>query len=38
VARFMPFGHSPGPVQVPALERSEELPLTLDLRRSPKSR
>ena len=37
VARFMPFGHSPGPVRIPQLERSEELPLTLDLRRAVKS-
>jgi uncharacterized protein (DUF2126 family)/transglutaminase-like putative cysteine protease len=32
--RFFPFGHSPGPRTIPRVERSEELPLTLDLRRS----
>jgi uncharacterized protein (DUF2126 family) len=31
--RFIPFGHSPGHRPAPPLERSEELPLTLDLRR-----
>jgi len=33
VARFFPFGHSQGTRAMPALERSLELPLTLDLRR-----
>ena len=30
--RFFPFGHTPGEREVPAAARSEELPLTLDLR------
>jgi uncharacterized protein (DUF2126 family) len=34
VARFFPFGHSQGAQPIPALERSEDLPLTLDLRRA----
>src|SRR5262249_52472198 len=33
--RFFAFGHSPGRRAVPRAESSEELPLTLDLRRSP---
>jgi uncharacterized protein (DUF2126 family) len=33
-ARFFPFGHSPGERITPPEERNEELPLTLDLRRS----
>ncbi len=33
VARFFPFGHTLGRAPVPPLTRSEELPLTLDLRR-----
>jgi uncharacterized protein (DUF2126 family)/transglutaminase-like putative cysteine protease len=33
VARFFPFGHSLGRQPTPPLERSEEFPLTLDLRR-----
>jgi uncharacterized protein (DUF2126 family) len=33
VARFFPFGHSVGRTPVPPLSRSEEFPLTLDLRR-----
>jgi len=33
VARFFPFGHSMGKQPTPPMERSEEFPLTLDLRR-----
>jgi uncharacterized protein (DUF2126 family)/transglutaminase-like putative cysteine protease len=33
IARFFPFGHSHGTRPPPRVERSEELPLTLDLRR-----
>ncbi|MDB5399504.1 MAG: dehydrogenase, partial [Rhodopila sp.] len=32
-ARFFPFGHSPGPMREPMLQRSREHPRTLDLRR-----
>jgi uncharacterized protein (DUF2126 family) len=31
--RFVPFGHTPGPMVVPAEERNPEAPITLDLRR-----
>jgi len=34
VARFFPFGHTPGRTPLPPLVRSEEFPLTLDLRRA----
>lgn len=33
VARFVPFGHTPGAMKTPIEETSRELPLTLDLRR-----
>jgi uncharacterized protein (DUF2126 family) len=35
LARFTPFGHTPGPVSVPHERPNEDFPLTLDLRRSP---
>jgi uncharacterized protein (DUF2126 family) len=35
VARFFPFGHTPGPFSPPTPERNPELPHTLDLRRPP---
>jgi uncharacterized protein (DUF2126 family) len=32
-ARFFPFGHTPGTMDLPPLERHRDAPLTLDLRR-----
>jgi len=32
-SRFFEFGHTPGPMTVPAVEEDEDFPLTLDLRR-----
>lgn len=34
VARFWPYGHTPGPMTPPAEERSPDFPFTLDLRRA----
>jgi len=34
-SRFFPFGHTAGPMPVPAPEENPEFPLTLDLRRPP---
>jgi uncharacterized protein (DUF2126 family) len=34
-SRFFPFGHTPGTMEVPPLERNPVFPLTLDLRRPP---
>jgi uncharacterized protein (DUF2126 family) len=34
VARFWPYGHTPGPMTAPAEERSLDFPYTLDLRRA----
>jgi uncharacterized protein (DUF2126 family) len=32
-SRFFPFGHTPGPMREPKVQRSREHPRTLDLRR-----
>lgn len=36
LARFFPFGHTPGKFEAPPLQKSEEFPFTLDLRRYSK--
>jgi uncharacterized protein (DUF2126 family) len=38
IARFWPFGHTPGPQEAPPEERNPDFPLTLDLRRPPPQR
>ncbi len=35
IARFFPFGHTPGPQEAPPEERNPDFPFTLDLRRPP---
>jgi uncharacterized protein (DUF2126 family) len=35
-ARFIPFGHTPGPMTVPSEPPNPEAPLTLDLRKPPR--
>jgi len=37
-ARFAEFGHTPGPMTIPAPEWNPDYPLTLDLRRAPSGR
>jgi uncharacterized protein (DUF2126 family) len=38
IARFTPFGHTPGAQEAPPEERNPDFPLTLDLRRPPPPR
>jgi uncharacterized protein (DUF2126 family) len=33
-SRFLPFGHTPGPMPVPPIEENPQFPLTLDLRKA----
>ena len=35
IARFFPFGHTPGDLKLPPEERNDEFPHTLDLRLKP---
>ncbi len=37
-SRFFAFGHTPGPMRIPAAEEDPDFPLTLDLRRPPPHR